>query len=111
MKLIIIITPSSESARLEKTFRQATITFTKLESRSGIMQKKNNTLLVGVNDEKVENTLSLIDKCCSGKSATKSIPPAESLEPGDFQAIEKASKRRIDGAVVFIVPLEKMLKF
>ena len=111
MKLIVIITPPKESVKVESALRDSRTTFTKLESKSGILQKKNTTLLLGVEEDKIEVVLDMIKQCCQTVEQVSSVPPSQGTEPGEFVATDKIAKLSIAGAVVFVLPIERFLKF
>lgn len=62
MKLILAIIQDKDSNRLANEFIDANIRATKLSSTGGFLKAGNSTFIIGIEDERVDETLELIKK-------------------------------------------------
>ena len=60
MKLIITIVPGNECDNVSMALTERKFRVTKIASSGGFLRKGNATLLVGVEDEKLDEAISLI---------------------------------------------------
>ena len=64
MKLIIAIVQDEDASRLVNQLMKAGIGVTKLATTGGFLRAGNTTLLIGVDDAKLQGTLDIIEKVC-----------------------------------------------
>lgn len=88
MKLIIAIIDEQYSTKVIRKLMSEKIRTTKLASTGGFLSRGNITLLIGVDDDQVENIVGLVDGICK-KSKIKS---------GDEEVTV--------GANLFVVPID-----
>lgn len=62
MKLIIVVLDNENSKKITKVLLSQKIRATKLASSGGFLGLGNTTLLIGAEDEKVDDIISLISK-------------------------------------------------
>ena len=62
MKMIIAIVQSKDSNRLRKAFNKADIHVTQLSTTGGFLREGNATFLIGIEDDRVQEVLSVIKK-------------------------------------------------
>ena len=74
MKLLITIVQDQDVPILLDTLMQEGYSATKLASTGGFLRVGNTTLLIGVEDEKVESALALIKKVSKKREQYGSIP-------------------------------------
>ena len=60
MKIILAIVQDKDSNRLANEFIDANIRATKLSSTGGFLKAGNSTFIIGIDDERVDETLALI---------------------------------------------------
>ena len=108
MKLLVAIVQDADAAGLVKELNRRHIEVTKLASTGGFLREGNTTLLVGVDDEKLEIAKGVIqDKCRSRtRFVTPGVPVAEQPEPFLAQPVEVP----VGGAVAFILNVEEFFK-
>ena len=105
MKLVTAIVHSEDAgtlvdALLEKEFRA-----TRLQSSGGFLKQGNATILVGVEDDSVEEVLEIVrDACHSRTQVVNPMPPI--MEPGEFY-MPYPVEVEVGGATVFVVPVER----
>ena len=68
---------------------------------------ENTTLLIGVDDEKVEGALALIKKTCKKREQYDPVPM---IPFGRGSMMPKMDKVTVGGAIVFIVDVERFEK-
>lgn len=109
MKLIIIIVPKEDSKKLEETLVENKYQLTRFEGLGGYLKKKNFTFFIGVNNEKVEDVLKLIEKTCKKR---KEVVTTSDLGEGLGETlITSGAKVQSGGATVFIIEVNKFFKF
>ncbi len=64
MKLIIAIVQDEDASRLINSLMSDGYRVTKLATTGGFLRSGNTTLLVGVEDDKLKNAMSIIEKVC-----------------------------------------------
>ncbi|HHY13965.1 MAG TPA: hypothetical protein GX526_04920 [Thermoanaerobacterales bacterium] len=107
MKLIIAIIQDKDAPRLVEELMEKNFGVTKMASTGGFLKSGNSTLLVGVDDEQVDEVLDIIKgKCCSRKQMVTPIPmggTGDSYVPYPIEV-------RVGGATVFVVDVERFEK-
>ncbi len=87
-------------ALLEKEFRA-----TRLQSSGGFLKQSNATVLLGVEDDAVEDVMAIIaEHCTSRTQVVNPMPPI--MEPGEF-FMPYPLEVEVGGATVFVVPVER----
>ena len=73
MKLLVTIVQDQDVPVLLDTLMKEGYSATKLASTGGFLRMGNTTLLIGVDDEKVDNALELIARVSSKRMSIRSI--------------------------------------
>ena len=108
MKLVIAVVQGEDSAQTVQALSGAGISVTKMASSGGFLQQGNATLLIGVDDDKVEAAIELIRENCRERSQYMTpMPPM--VEPGEF-FMPYPVEVQVGGATVFVVPVERFEK-
>ncbi|HLR34568.1 MAG TPA: cyclic-di-AMP receptor [Tissierellales bacterium] len=107
MKLLIVIVQDQDSLSLVSELTEKDYRVTKLASTGGFLKSGNTTLLIGVEDEKVDDVLSIVESNCKTREITTSLLTVSM--PGDTY-IPYPLEVRIGGATVFILDVEKHIK-
>jgi len=71
MKLIIAIVQDDFTSKIIKSLTNNNYRTTKLSSTCGFLKSGNTTLLIGVEDDKVDEVVKLIENECKDKKVTK----------------------------------------
>lgn len=114
MKLIIGIVNEEDGKRLEKKLVENNIRVTKLASTGGFLRSGNTTFLSGVEDEGVEEVLSIYDTTCSKRTMTTRTSTLPN--PGahyDFSVefvYAQPVELEVGGAVVFVLDVDQFHK-
>lgn len=109
MKLIIVIVQDEDAGRLAGNLMQEGFSITKLASTGGFLRAGNTTLLMGVDDHKLDSALSIVEKICHSRKqiATSPAPVAGSTGAYVPYPIEVV----VGGATVFVLDVERFKKF
>lgn len=107
MKLIIAIVNKDDSAGLTANLSNAGFMSTKLSTTGGFLKAGNVTLLIGVEDEKTDDCIKIIEECCSRR--TQMISTAAGNHVDQFFT-SLPVEITVGGATVFIVDVEKFIK-
>lgn len=107
MKLVIGIINSDDANDLLAEITKASFQATKLSTSGGFLKMGNVTVLVGVEDEKVDEVVEIFKSCCSRRTQMISTTP-----PYMGEGFVSASPVQvtIGGATLFIIDVDKMIK-
>lgn len=107
MKLIIAIVNKDDSAGLTASLSDSGFMSTKLSTTGGFLKVGNVTLLIGVEEEKVDSCLKIIEECC--KKRTQMVSTAAGNHVDQFFT-SLPVEITVGGATVFVVDVEKFVK-
>jgi len=105
MKLVVAIVHNEDAgaavnALLEREFRA-----TRLNSSGGFLKQSNATLIVGVEDDEVDEVLDIVRETCHSRTqVVNPMPPI--MEPGEF-FMPYPLEVDMGGATVFVLPVER----
>lgn len=107
MKLLIIIIQDDDASFLMDSLMDEDYRFTKLSSTGGFLKKGNTTLLLGVDDDKVDDALSIVEDNCKQRSSMKVIP-----NPSASNAYSASVPVEVNtgGAIVFVLDIDQYVK-
>lgn len=106
MKLIIAIINSDDSQNVLSEITKAGFYATKLSTTGGFLRAGNLTLLMGVEEDKVDELLELLRLNCRKRDEITPVMP--SMEGGLIPAIPV--KITVGGATVFVIDVEQFHK-
>ncbi len=105
MKLIMAIINKDDGAEVQKELTKAGFSVTKLSTTGGFLMAGNITYLIGIDDNKVDNVLSIIEKFSSKRtemlvssSIGTDIYPSEPIDV------------TVGGATIFVLNVERFEK-
>ena len=106
MKLIIAIVQDEDSGRLISALMKEGYGVTKLATTGGFLRSGNTTLLTGVQDEKLDSALAVIERVCKSRRLT-------ALEPGSMASgsLPGSIEIMVGGATVFVMEVCRFSKF
>lgn len=108
MKLILAIVQEKDSRRLMEALVAAEFQATMLASTGGFLREGNATILIGTDENKVEDVLAIVQKTCHVREQLVSpLPPV--VEPVDSY-ISYPVKVQVGGAIVFVLDVAQMVK-
>jgi uncharacterized protein YaaQ len=105
VKLVIAVVHNEDARVLIDALLAREYRATWLHSSGGFLKQSNATVLLAVDDAKVEDVVSIVRANCHGRTQTVSpIPPI--MEPGQF-FLPYPLEVEVGGAVVIVVPVER----
>lgn len=108
MKMIVAIVQGEDAGQLVQTLSAAGVSTTRLASSGGFLQQGNATLLIGVDDERVEGVVRIIrDNCRERNRYLTPMPPM--VEAGEM-FMPYPVEVQVGGATVFVLPIERFEK-
>ncbi|MBQ7688190.1 MAG: cyclic-di-AMP receptor [Clostridia bacterium] len=107
MKLIIAIVNRDDSAAVAQRLTKAGFMSTRLSTTGGFLRAGNTTLLIGTDDEKVDDVLAILGECCSKR--TEIINTATGNYAEQFFTTLPV-EITVGGATVFILNVENFIK-
>src|SRR5690625_7875201 len=101
MKLIIAVVQDKDSNRLITSLSGGNFQTTKLATTGGFLKEGNTTLMIGCEDEQVDDPLSIIKDNCSQRE--QMVAPISSMGGNAESYIPKRVKVEDSEATVFIL--------
>ncbi|MEN1760213.1 cyclic-di-AMP receptor [Anoxynatronum sibiricum] len=108
MKLVIAIVHDEDAKALLEDLTKAEFRVTKLASTGGFLKAGNTTVLVGVEDDRVEEVKAIISDNCQSRKEMVTSPAPVSGTTGVF--IPYPVEVTVGGATIFVVDVAEYLK-
>src|SRR5690625_2785543 len=109
MKLLITVIQDKNSNRLMNTLNYENFQTTKLATKGGFLKDGNTTLMIGCQDEHIEEALKIIKENCSQRE--QMVAPISPMGGNADSYIPKPVKVEVGGATVFVLPIESFYRF
>ena len=104
VKLIVAVVHNEDARAMIDVLLKHEYRATWIHSSGGFLKQSNATILVGVDDAKVDAVVALVRENCHSRTQTVSpIPPI--MEPGEF-FMPYPLEVEVGGAVVFVLPVD-----
>jgi uncharacterized protein YaaQ len=107
MKLIVSIVNSSDARRLTDELMRQGFRATAISTTGGFLRQGNATILLGTEDESVDDVMDIIRNHCRGR--TEHIYPSPPVLKDQF--LPPAVDVPVGGAVVFVLSVEHAERF
>ena len=105
MKLVVAIVHHEDAGSLVDALLEREYRATRLQSSGGFLKQSNATIMVGVEEDKVEEVLGIVRETCTSRTEiVNPMPPI--MEPGEF-FMPYPLEVEVGGATVFVVPVER----
>ena len=108
MKLIIAIVQDEDASRLISSLMSDGYRVTKLATTGGFLRSGNTTLLVGVEDDKLQTAMDIIEKVCKSRKQIASSPAPISGTTGVY--VPYPIEVTVGGATIFVLDVEQFAK-
>lgn len=108
MKLIIAIVQDEDASRLVSALMNEGFGVTKLATTGGFLRAGNTTLLVGVEDDKYDAAMGVIEKICKSRKQVATSPSPMAGGTGVY--VPYPIEVMVGGATVFVMNVEKFVK-
>jgi uncharacterized protein YaaQ len=105
VKLVVAVVHNEDARTLIDSLLGHEYRATWLHSSGGFLKQSNATILLGVEDDKVDEVVGLVRQHCHSRTQTVSpMPPI--MEPGEF-FMPYPLEVEVGGAVVFVLPIDR----
>ncbi len=105
MKLIVAIVHHEDAGPLVDALLEREYRATRLHSSGGFLKQSNATIMLGVEDEQVEDVMAILRATCTSRTqVVNPMPPI--MEPGEF-FMPYPLEVEVGGATVIVVPVER----
>ncbi|MEA4968998.1 MAG: cyclic-di-AMP receptor [Candidatus Pelethousia sp.] len=108
MKLIFAIVQNDDSKRLIRDLTNRHISVTRISSTGGFLHGGNSTLMIGVEKDKLQETLDVIKEKSSTRKEYMVIPTSL---PGYVDNAPTPVQVTLGGATVFVVDVDEHYRF
>ena len=108
MKLIIAIVQDEDASRLVSKLMNEGYGVTKLATTGGFLRAGNTTLLVGVDDEKFDGAMAVIEKVCKSRKQIATAPTSMTGVNGVYSPYP--IEVMVGGSTVFVLSVDQFIK-
>ncbi|WP_188207384.1 cyclic-di-AMP receptor [Alkalibacillus aidingensis] len=109
MKLILAIIQDKDSNRLTDALSEGNFKSTKLASSGGFLKEGNTTIMIGCEEDHVDQALEIIKDNCSHRD--QMVAPISPMGGNADSYIPKPVKVEVGGATVFVLPVDAFHQF
>lgn len=109
MKLILAIVHDEDGNKAITTLNNAGYSVTKLATTGGFLRSGNMTLLVGTEEESVENVIKLLSDTCSTRKKVMATPVSTAGMGG--MLTNYPIEVDVGGVTIFVLDVDKFEKF
>ena len=105
MKLVVAIVHNEDAGVLVDALLEREYRATRLHSSGGFLKQGNATVIVGVEDDQVDEVMGIVRENCNARTQiVNPMPPI--MEPGEF-FMPYPLEVEVGGATVFVLPVER----
>ena len=108
MKLIIAIVQDEDASRLVSSLMSEGYGVTKLATTGGFLRSGNTTLLVGVDDDKFDGAMKVIERVCKSRKQIATSPSPISGTTGVY--VPYPVEVMVGGATIFVLNVDQFIK-
>ncbi len=108
MKLLITVVQDEDAQKLISNLMNEGFGVTKLATTGGFLKAGNTTLLIGVDEEKLDDALDIIEEVCKSRRQMATSPSPVAGAAGMY--VPYPVEVTVGGATVFVLDVEKFLK-
>lgn len=109
MKLIIAIVQDEDSTDVIEALTEEDYRVTKLATTGGFLKSGNTTLMVGIEEEKVQDVIDVIKQICKKRRETLVVPTTLSGSEGGYMQ-QYPVKINVGGATIFVIDVDQFMK-
>ena len=108
MKLIFAMVSNDDSSAVSSALTKNGYSVTKLATTGGFLRAGNTTLLVGVDDDRFQAAMDVIEKVCKSRKQIAPSPASMVGMPGSYTPypIEVV----VGGATIFVLTVDQFIK-
>ena len=106
MKLILAIVSNDDASDVSSALTKENFYVTRLATTGGFLRAGNTTIIVGTEDERVQQCIDIIGE--QSKRRTEIVPSTASYDVGRYSSFPVEVE--IGGATIFVLDVEKFVK-
>ena len=110
MKLMIAIVQDEDAGKLIGDLMDHNFGVTKLATTGGFLKSGNTTLLIGLNEDRFDECLAMIEKVCKSRKQMTTAPVSMSSASSGMYA-SFPLEVTVGGATVFVLSVDQFVKF
>ncbi|HOV69294.1 MAG TPA: cyclic-di-AMP receptor [Clostridia bacterium] len=110
MKLVFAIVQDEDAGRLVSALMKDGFGVTKLATTGGFLRSGNTTLIIGLEDERLDTALDIIERICKTRNQVIN-PNLTSMDIAMGMSMANNLEITIGGATVFVVNVERFNKY
>lgn len=104
MKLIYVIVRNIDSGDITAALNKQGYYVTKLASTGGFLREGNTTLMIGTDEDKVDEVIDIVKKTCGPRKQVISNP----VGPGEYTSMNVVVN--VGGATIFVMDVDRFEK-
>jgi uncharacterized protein YaaQ len=105
VKLVVAIVHNEDAGALVEALLGREFRATRVNSSGGFLKQSNATVMLGVEDDEVDEVLGMVREMCHARTQiVNPMPPI--MEPGEF-FMPYPLEVEVGGATVFVMPVER----
>ena len=108
MKLVLAIVQDDDALDLIEELNDKGFRVTKLATTGGFLKSGNTTLMIGVEIDKVDIVINIIEEVCKRRKQVVSTQPGLSGESGMYMPFPLEVE--VGGATVFVIDVDEFVK-
>jgi uncharacterized protein YaaQ len=108
MKMILAVIQADDANRVVRALNEAGFRVTRVATQGAWLRRENATLLVGVEDNKVNDVLGVLRNHAQRRTAYINVPAESSALDGMMGASGMPLEVEVGGATVFVLDVERM---
>lgn len=108
MKLLITVVQDDDAQKLITSLMKEGFGVTKLATTGGFLKAGNTTLLIGVDEEKLDAVIAIIERVCKSRKQVATSPSPVAGASGMY--VPYPIEVTVGGATIFILDVEQFLK-
>jgi uncharacterized protein YaaQ len=106
MKLIFAIVSNDDASSVSSALTKGGFSVTRLATTGGFLRAGNTTIIVGTDDEKVDQCIEIIGN--ESKRRTEIVPSTASYDIGRYASFPV--EVQVGGATIFVINVEQFKK-
>ncbi len=110
MKLIIAIVQDEDASKLLSVLMQQGFGVTKLATTGGFLKAGNTTLLLGVDDNRIDEAVSIVESVCKSRKQISTVSPSVSGGISQNEYSSYPIEVTVGGATMFVLTVDQFLK-
>ena len=110
MKLVLAMVQDDDAPDLIEELTESSFRVTKLATTGGFLKSGNTTLLIGVEKEKVQDVINVIEEVC--KRRKEMIPTSSTTTIGNNSSMYMPYPIEVEvgGATIFVLDVDQFVK-